>query len=80
MDKIFLIDTNQITYQQLIDYVNGDETGSYSVMELFFLNTIKGLVIGKIKDGHFLVKTVDSYIEIFEINSNLKLKIGNKLT
>ena len=39
-----------------------------------------GQIIGKIKDGHFLVKTVDSYIEIFEINSNLKLKIGNKLT
>jgi methionyl-tRNA formyltransferase len=39
-----------------------------------------GQIIGKVKDGHFLVKTVDSFIEIFEINSNLKLKIGNKLT
>jgi methionyl-tRNA formyltransferase len=39
-----------------------------------------GQIIGKVKDDHFLVKTVDSFIEIFEISSNLKLKIGNKLT
>lgn len=67
MDKIFLIDTNQITYQQLIDYVNGNESGSYSDMELFFMNTIKGLVIGKIKDVNDLIENM------YQTNQSIQL-------
>lgn len=67
MDKIFLIDINQITYQQLIDYVNGDESVEYSDMELFFLNTIKELVIGKVKDVDDLIKNM------YQTNQSIQL-------
>jgi acyl-coenzyme A synthetase/AMP-(fatty) acid ligase len=67
MDKIFLIDTNTITYNQLIDYVNGNESESYTDMELFFLNTIRGLVIGKIKDIDDLIKNM------YETNQSIQL-------
>lgn len=58
MDNIFLIDKNQITYQQLIDYVNGEVVDSYTDIELFFLNTIKGLVSDKVKDVDDLIKNM----------------------
>ena len=38
-----------------------------------------GQIIGKNETGHFIIKTLDSFIEIFEIETNCKLKIGNKL-
>jgi methionyl-tRNA formyltransferase len=37
-----------------------------------------GQLLAKTKEG-FLVKTADSYIEIFEIESNVVLKVGDKL-
>jgi len=58
MDKIFLIHSNQITYQQLVDYVNGDKNVEYSEIEMFFLDTIKRLVIGKIKDVDDLIQNM----------------------
>ena len=67
MDKIFLIDTNTITYNQLIHYVNGNDSESYTDMELFFLNTIKGLVIGKIKDIDDLIKNM------YQTNQSIQL-------
>lgn len=70
MDKIFLIDTNQITYQQLIDYVNGDENAEYSDMELFFLNTIKGLVIGKIKDVDDLIQNMHQTNQSIQLHTS----------
>ena len=70
MDKIFLIDTNQITYQQLIDYVNGNESGSYSDIELFFLNTIRGLVIGKIKDVDDLIQNMYQTNQSIELHTS----------
>jgi acyl-coenzyme A synthetase/AMP-(fatty) acid ligase len=50
MDKIFLIDSNQITYQNLIDYVNGNSSFNYTDMELYFLNIVKGLVSTKVSN------------------------------
>jgi acyl-coenzyme A synthetase/AMP-(fatty) acid ligase len=58
MDKIFLIDTNQITYQNLIDYVNGDDNPSYTDMELFFLKIVKGLVVGGVSDIDDLINNI----------------------
>jgi len=37
-----------------------------------------GQLLAKTKDG-FLVKTEDSFIEILEIESETKLKVGDKL-
>ena len=37
-----------------------------------------GQLLAKTKEG-FLVKTADSFIEIFEIESNIVLKVGDKL-
>ena len=67
MDKIFLIDTNQITYQQLIDYINGNVIGECTDMELFFLNTIRGLVVGKVKDMDDLIQNM------YEANQSIQL-------
>lgn len=41
-----------------------------------YINTV-GQIIGKTDDG-FIVKTSDSFIEILEIESDVKLRIGNK--
>jgi methionyl-tRNA formyltransferase len=38
-----------------------------------------GQIIGKNATGHFIVKTLDSFIEVFDIQTNCKLKIGMKL-
>lgn len=38
-----------------------------------------GQIIGKNDTGHFIVKTLDSFIEIFDIETNCKLKIGINL-
>jgi methionyl-tRNA formyltransferase len=38
-----------------------------------------GQIIGKNDNGHFIVKTLDSFIEIFDIETNCKLKIGINL-
>jgi methionyl-tRNA formyltransferase len=38
-----------------------------------------GQIIGKNDSGHFIVKTLDSFIEIFDIETSCKLKIGNNL-
>jgi len=44
MDKIFLIDKNTITYNNLIDYINLNVfSNEYTEWELFILNTIKNL-------------------------------------
>lgn len=66
MDKVFLIDTNQITYQNLIDYVNGSNS-EYTDLELFFLNTIKDLISGTVSDVDDLIKN------IYNSNKNVKL-------
>lgn len=42
-----------------------------------YINTI-GQIIGKAQDG-FLIKTKDTFLEILEIDSDIKLKIGDKL-
>lgn len=60
MDKIFLIDENTITYNELIDYINGQTTLiQYNELELFFLNTIKNLIPRKVvEDYDDLIKTL----------------------
>lgn len=67
MDKIFLIDTNQITYQNLIDYVNGNDNSNYTDMELFFLNIVKGLVAGSVSDVDNLINNM------YTSNKSIKL-------
>lgn len=42
-----------------------------------YINTT-GQIIGKTKEG-FLIKTKDTFLEILEIDSDVKLKIGDKL-
>lgn len=67
MNKLFLIDTNQITYQDLIDYVNEDNAKNFSNTELFVLNTIKNLINKKIKNFEDLIENL--------FNSNKKIKL-----
>ena len=43
----------------------------------YYINTI-GQIVGKSNDG-YIVKTLDSTLEIFEIESDIQLKIGDKL-
>jgi methionyl-tRNA formyltransferase len=38
-----------------------------------------GQIIGRNDTGHFIIKTLDSFIEIFDIETNCKLKIGINL-
>jgi methionyl-tRNA formyltransferase len=42
-----------------------------------YINT-QGQIVGKTKDG-FIVKTKDTTIEIFEVDSEINLKVGDKL-
>ena len=70
MDKIFLIDRNIVTYNELIHYINGQlSLIEYSEMELFFLDTIKKLTNGvKVKDWDDLIvvlKGENQNIELF---------------
>ena len=67
MDKIFLIDTNKITYENLIDYVNGNNNFSYTDMELFFLNIVKELVSGSVSDVDDLIQNM------YTSNKSIKL-------
>jgi len=70
MDKVFLIDENTITYNELIDYINGQTTLiQYNELELFYLDTIKNLTNdNKVKDWNDLIdvlKIQNQNIELF---------------
>ena len=70
MDKIFLIDVNQITYQQLIDYINGNVINDCTDIELFFLNTIKELVVGKVKDIDNLIQNIYEANQLIQLHTS----------
>ena len=64
-----------------LSYVNGKEVRinkSRLIKDAPIYKGIPGQLISKTSDG-FLVKTLDSYIELFEIETDLKLRVGNKL-
>jgi len=80
MDKIFLIDKNIITYNELIHHINGQlSLVEYSEMELFFLDTIKKLTNGeKVKDWNDLIvvlKKENQNIELFSSGTTGEPKI-----
>lgn len=80
MDKIFLIDKNIITYNELIHHINGQiSLIEYSDMELFFLDTIKKLTNGKkVKDWNDLIvvlKKENQNIELFSSGTTGEPKI-----
>ena len=72
MDKIFLIDKNEITYNDLISYVNGQITiwySQYSDLERFILDTIKRLASEPYIENH------SHLIDVMEdTNGNIELK------
>ena len=64
-----------------LSYLNGKEVRinkSRLIKDAPIYKGIPGQLISKTSDG-FLVKTLDSYIELFEIETDLKLRVGNKL-
>jgi acyl-CoA synthetase (AMP-forming)/AMP-acid ligase II len=54
-NKLFLIDTNTITYLELLEYVNGYSNQNYTDAEIFILDTIKNLLDSKVIDVDDLI-------------------------
>jgi methionyl-tRNA formyltransferase len=64
-----------------LSYINGKEVRinrSRLIESAPIYKGINGQLISKTPDG-FLVKTSDSFIEIIEIETDLKLRVGDKL-
>jgi len=60
MDKLFFVDKNNVSYQDLLDYVNGVSENNYSYHELFFLDMIRKLAGQKVKSIDDLIFTMQS--------------------
>jgi acyl-coenzyme A synthetase/AMP-(fatty) acid ligase len=58
---IFLIDQNEITYDQLINYTNGENLNNLSDFELKTLNFIKKISSNKSKDIDSLLDNIKKY-------------------
>ena len=67
MDKLFLVDTNYITYNHLIEYLNGQSNNNYTDIEIFILDTVKSLIGSK-------VNNIDELIyDLYESNKAIEL-------
>ena len=71
MDKPFFIDSNVITYRQLILQLNGDTTlNNLSEMEKVVIQTIKNLVSTKISNYNDLISNIKKTNAIIELNTS----------